>query len=362
MEVHFTILLALVLLNIIPMKVEVRKKIILPFSFIILFVYWAFRYEYGQDYWAYYDYFYNNKQTEKGFGELLFYNVFFPMFKYYYQTIIAQSFYVLFTLYYIVRKYIQPKYFWVFFILFMCVPGFHFSLLSAMRSSMAAATMFWAYILFYIRGKNILLYSLMVLVATLFHTSAIVFLIIPLVDRILVKLNGNTIFVLLTVCLLLAMSIGKYLFLAVTSSGDDSFLGSYSHLSDGFGNSNLFGTIHKGIILIPAYFICDFYNKITDAQLKRIFVLAFLCLAIRLLNMDFNGRFTAYLFFFFVVAFCYSIMNLPKVKRMVMAAPYFLIVFFDLYLFYSSIIIHASDYIEGNFYIYKTIFEAPSLP
>ncbi len=362
MQVHFAILFFLLVINIIPIKERTKQKVILPFCFLVLFFYWALRYEYGQDYWAYYDYFYNNRQSEKGFGEILFYNVFFPMFKYYYQAVIVQSLYVIFTLYYMVRRYMPIKYYWLFFFLFMCVPGFHFSLISAMRSSMAAATMFWGYHWFYLKKKNWILYSIMVIVATLFHTSAIVFLIVPIFDWITKKLKGDIIFISLSIFLILAMSIGGLLFSVVTGTGDDSFLGSYEHLSEGFGNSNLFGTLHKGIILVPAFFICKYYTTITNATQKKIFVLAFLYLAIKLLNMDFNGRFTAYLYFFFIVAFAYTLSNLPKGTRVIMIIPYFLVVFFDLYLFYSDIIIHAGDYLEGNFYIYKTIFDAPSLP
>ena len=177
MEVHFIILLVLLFANLLPIKERLKKKYILSISFMILFVYWALRYEYGQDYWAYYDYFYSGRESEKGFGELLFYKVFFPLFKYYYQAVIVQSAYVLFTLYYMVKRYVPTKCYWLFFLLFLCVPGFHFSLISAMRSSMAAATMFWAYHLFYINKNNIILYEVMVIVATLFHTSSIVFVI-----------------------------------------------------------------------------------------------------------------------------------------------------------------------------------------
>lgn len=362
MEVHFIILLALLLANIIPFSEKIRKKFVLPISFLVLFIYWAIRYEYGQDYWAYYDYFYSNRQSDKGFGEVLFFNVFFPLFKFYYQAVIAQSFYVIFTLYYMVRKYVPTHYYWLFFFLFMCVPGFHFSLISALRSSMAAATMFWAYSLFYINKKNLVLYFVMVIVATLFHTSAIAFLVVPVFDWLLVKMNGKVIFIALVTCLLLAMTIGGKLFSVVTDIGNESFLGSYEHLAYGFGNSNLLGTIHKGIILIPSFFVCVYYNKIKDIHLKRIFILAFLFLAIKLLNLDFNGRFTAYLFFFFVVAFCYTLKNLPKGNKVIMILPYFMVVFFDLYLFYADLIVNAGNYVDGSFYIYKTLFEAPNLP
>ncbi len=362
MEVHFLILLLVLVINFLPIKDRAKKKFCLPLSFFILLLYWAFRYEYGQDYWAYYDYFYSNMQSDKGFGEVLFFNVFFPMFKYYYQAVIAQSLYVLLTIFYMVRTYVPEKYYWLFFILFMCVPGFHFSLISAMRSSMAAATMFWGYSLFYIKKKNLLLYASMVIVATLFHTSAIVFLVVPIVDLFFSRVNGRTIFISFIVFLLLAMSIGGRLFTTITAGGDENFLGSYSHLSDGFGDSNILGTIHKGIILIPTYYLCVYYNKLRDVHLKRIFILAFIFISIRLLNLDFNGRFTAYLFLFFIVAFCYTLMNLQKGERVIMIIPYFMVVLFDLYIFYSGLIVNAGNYLEGNFFKYKTIFEASPLP
>ena len=80
----------------------------------------------------------------------------------------------------------------------------------------------------------------MVIIATLFHTSAIVFLIVPIIDLIARKLKGRIIFISLISCLILAMSIVGLLFSAITTGGsEDSFLGSYEHLSDAFGNSNL---------------------------------------------------------------------------------------------------------------------------
>ena len=98
MQVHLVLLAILVIINLFPDSFIDRKKYILPISFLLILVYWAIRYDYGLDYWNYYNSFYEGTEGKlsRGFGERAYY-VFTGLFSKFYQVIVAQSFSLCFT-------------------------------------------------------------------------------------------------------------------------------------------------------------------------------------------------------------------------------------------------------------------------
>lgn len=69
MIVHFLLILILCGLNLIPVSLSFRKKYILPFSFLCIGLFMGLRYDYGLDYWNYYEAFTNtNNDISNEFG------------------------------------------------------------------------------------------------------------------------------------------------------------------------------------------------------------------------------------------------------------------------------------------------------
>lgn len=362
MTVHLQIIFLIVLFNILPSGSRFKKNVVLPVSFIILFIYWAIRYEYGQDYWNYCHSFYGDMMFNLyGTGDILFYMWFFPLFDYYWQAIVGQSAFIMLTLFVFVRKYIPPKAYWIFFFLFLATGGFHFSLISALRSSMAAGVMYWGFSLCVIDKWRPFLFFLFVIVASLFHTSAVVFLLYPFVRYVIAKMGTKTILISLFVCNLFAMFIGNYFFHKLTSAF--SFFEYYDHYSERIANIGWSDFVLKCVYFLPLYYICRYYNFTNDLKFKNAFYLAITFFFINFLNMDFHGRYTAFLFIFYVMVLCHTYQFVPKKNVVYMLGPYFVVVLFWLGMFYYQVFsLRNSVYIGGNFDVYKTIFDAPSFP
>ena len=362
MIVHLSILVFLLIINLIPNSNNREKKYVLPISFIIIIVYWALRYDYGLDYWNYYDLFYKDvEEYATGFGEKLFFS-FTHLFQKYYQVIIAESVIVGISLFYMVRKYIPPKYYWLFFFSLFAVYSFHFSLISAQRSTMAACIMYWSYEFFYVNKRIWLLFFLCVFLAANFHTSALFFGTIPLFYYGFNFLKGKSILIILFVSALLSTF--------VLNTFIESFVTSYEMLEVYASKAvrieerNFIGLVFNLLLyLLPAYFICSVYDKLKDDKVYRpLFILAFLYLFIYLIGFDFHGRFTVYLFPFFVIALSITCVYYVKEKRWLILSPYILVSIYTLIKYYYSMFTQISTLSAGNPFFYKTIFDAPSLP
>ena len=183
------------------------KKYVLPLMFIVMTVFFAIRYDYGNDYWHYFQRWDSGRTMEgdnRGTGETFFYS-FMGLFDYYYKYIIAQTLAFCLCMFFLVRKYIKPSYYFIFFWLFMTVPSQSYVLMSAQRSAMAACVLWIAFDFFYIQKKRWIPYLLMVLLASQFHTSALVMIVFPLFDLLLSKTNPRIVFTLLPIGLIVGI-------------------------------------------------------------------------------------------------------------------------------------------------------------
>lgn len=363
MKVHLFLMFFLALINvIIPDKSIDRRKVILPFSFIIIAIYWCIRYDYGLDYWSYYDSFYSNV-TEKDTGtfERLFF-MFMNSFKYFYQFVIAESLVVVFSLYHIVRKYLPTNCYWLFFLLLFAVPSLHFNLISAMRSTMAACVLYWAFDLFYISKRNWPLFFLCVIVASMFHTSALSFVFFPIVCLLFTKLKGIQILVILLVTSVMRMFVPAEVYNWVVSL--TSVTQSYDFYAERINVSNINGFIVGLVELVPAFFICRSYDKLKDNVMDRkIILVACYYLLITTIGLNFHGRFSAYLFPFFIVALSIPYNQIGKNERWYMLLPYFAVVAYHMVDYYrTALLLSTSVWSEGNPCFYHTLFESPIFP
>lgn len=360
MVFHLSLSAFLIIINCLKLGNSVRKNVILPLSFIVLFIYWALRYEYGQDYWQYNTIFYREQSLLLyGTGDILFF-LFMKLFNHYYQLIIGQSAFVMITLFFFVRKYIPEKSYWLFLLLFLASPSVHFSLVSALRSSMAACVVYWAFSLCIIDKSRPFYFILLILIASLFHTSSIIFIIYPLINKCFKKFNIELFLGILFVFNIFAMFDGSHFFHEITSS--IPFLEYYDHYSERIRNVGFGDFILRNINFIPLLFLYKYYKKTTDERFRNAYIITLFFFTIFFLNMDFHGRYSAYLFIFFIMALCIAYDKMKKKEKITMLTPYLVQVFYYLGLFYNEVFSNAYLYVDGNFDVYKTIFEASSLP
>lgn len=360
MLVHLFLLTILIVLNLIPDRVVDRKRFILPLSFLLILLYWALRYDYGLDYWDYYSSFYDGTEGKlhRGFGERGYY-AFSGLFNKFYQVIIAQSIIVMASLFHLVRKYIPPQCYWLFFLLFFLTPRFHFVMISALRNSLSACVLFWAFDYCYIEKKRWILFALLVFLASLIHTTAIVFFLFPIYHLFSSRLKGKAVFIGLIVLDILSLFFVNALFQYVISAS--SLTETYDSYLETIGESSIFGVMVKSIVLIPVFYFCTVFDKLkVHTKERKIFLLAFFFLAIELFGFNFGGRFTLYLFIFFIISLTITYQYYKK-ERFFLLIPYLLLVLFTFYNYYIRLSTELF-FNEGNYLFYHTIFEVSPLP
>ena len=172
MTVYFTLYFAIVLIYLVPFKISFNSKLFI--SFLLIFIYGAFRIDYGSDYSGYekfFDDFHSQKlmdidsKYEVGYQLL---NMILPSYR---MVIIVLTALLSISYYSLFKKYIIRKYIILAFsILFICT----FSLigqLTGLRNAIAI-NIFMLSITFII-DRKILYYFLMILLGSLFHTSAL---------------------------------------------------------------------------------------------------------------------------------------------------------------------------------------------
>ena len=375
---HIIVALIAILLCLIPDNANNRRsKYLMPLAFAIVTVFWAIRYNYGLDYVEYQNMFERgDTSTAWRDNKETFFYLFLNSFQYFYQFVIAFTLLVMGCLFIWVRKFCNEKYYAIFFIMFMFMNAMSYSMMSAMRSTMAAVVLWVALYFFYIKKKNWILYSLLVFAASGFHLSVISFLVLPIADLVIPKVKGIFIFYFLIGCFIFSLFGNESLFSIITSSNAmlDGYNSYYSFVES--NNISIFGVMNNALFLFPAYFICKSKDLLIRSN-KGIFVLAILYLVLYSLNLDIQNRFTSYIGIFFIIIitnvagglkftdeYGFEIVTpcLSKREKWIMLAPLLFKVFFDYYKFFLLMSSPMYFGLEGNPLFYQTIFDAPQLP
>lgn len=173
MVVHFSLLFVILILLFLPrINRNIKYSDILKISFLLIWFYSAFRFDYGPDYQSYLALF---KELKKGykpddieFGYILFLN----MFPNYYIMIIFTSTLMCYSFYYIIRKYIPNRYYWIA-ILFMFL-----EMMMLLYNYVAMRTALCVYIFIlafhFLAIKKLLPYMLLIILASTIHISSLV--------------------------------------------------------------------------------------------------------------------------------------------------------------------------------------------
>lgn len=180
--------------EIIDLQVVTRKNNLLLIAFILLFCMSAFRFNIGWDYWAYYDTIRygleSNIISRDEYASILLIN----LSKYTGITnlfFFINSFICIFLIYKTIKTYSTNP--WLSLIFFLCFPLLFLNSLSVIRFFTALSITFYGFK--YILEKKMLKYLFLVVLASLFHKSALIALIFYFVRYI--KLDSFKLFLIL---------------------------------------------------------------------------------------------------------------------------------------------------------------------
>lgn len=356
MAVHLSLMIFIILLNLFPLKNGNRKKKILPISFLLIAIYFAIRYNYGLDFFRYYQGFTSGREDFFE-GEILFYR-FLHLFPYYYQFIIVYAVIVVGTLYYIVRKYVKEEFYAIFFLLFFCMSGMSFNMLSAYRTTIAASILWLGIDFFYLKKKGLPLFIATVVFAYFFHNSAIVFVLLPLLVFIIDKIDWKIAFFVLFIVNILSMRFSTDMFRWISSSND--FISVYTGYTKSVENATFFGVLHKSLWYVPAFLILKNKKQFDTRPLKVIYSLSYIYFFLFFFGLTVQERFTVYLFIFTIIALSMIFKQLQSDERLLLVATLTILCVYGLYLFYRMMAQYLTGkYEEGNYLFYHTIFEQP---
>lgn len=365
MLIQFSICALIILLCWMTKDERNKRNIVLPLSFLVITVFFAIRYDYGLDYWSYYNYYETGRTVEgnngdiRGTGETWFYYFMnmFPKFSYF---IIAHTVIVFLILYWVTRKHLDPKFYPLYFFLILTMSVLSFNWISALRSTMAAAVLWIGIELFYIKKKRWIPFMGMVIIAGFFHTSSLFFLAFPFIDILISKTSSAILFCTLVLGLISTMFFTERLYEIVFSSSKmlaDTYEGHLENESS-LGYS-FWGFLHNSILLFPYYFLVTKKDLFKGVN-AQIYVLSTFIIVMRCFRLDFHGRMSAILFIYTIFALAYIFPYLKKQEKIFCMAPLLVWCFYGIYLFYMSMVnkLH-TIYTEGNYLFYHTIFEQP---
>lgn len=162
-----------------------RNKKYFYLSFLVIFLFLALRYDFGNDYMTYYNYFSHvhdsplndllNFRDYRYFGFMeigfTFLNKLFPSF---YLMIVILALFSCYTYYSIINLYVAPNLKWLSVFLFLFAPGLMLTQSTAIRQSIAIC-IFLLSVRFLI-NRNIWKYILLICIGGLFHRSAFILL------------------------------------------------------------------------------------------------------------------------------------------------------------------------------------------
>lgn len=159
-----------------------RMEFWLKGSFILIFLFLALRYDYGNDYSGYLEGFlkmnridvidYFDKDWHYEPGWILLCRLFKPFG--FFALTAALALFNCFVYYYFIKKYVPSDYYWLAVFLYVFNPDFMLIHSSAMRQSIAISLFLFA--IDYLYKKDVIRYCLCICLASLFHTSALILL------------------------------------------------------------------------------------------------------------------------------------------------------------------------------------------
>lgn len=168
------------------------------FTFVILFLFLALRYDYGNDYMGYYG-IYNKINAGGRYNDILFryLNLIIPNF---YLFIAAISLFYILTIYYLIKINLKIEKYWFAVLLLLINPYLFLIHLSSLRQTLAIC--FFIFAVSFVAKRKLIMYLIFIMIAVGMHASAIVLL--PLYF-ILTESKFNKKWIFVTCAILMAL-------------------------------------------------------------------------------------------------------------------------------------------------------------
>jgi hypothetical protein len=228
-------------------------------SFLIIFLFLSFRYNYGNDYIGYYKGFQEinryvefdifDKQIHFEPGWVVLCILFKPVG--FFGMVGFLSFLYCYLFYDLIKKYVSKKQYWLAVFILVFSSNFLLTHLSTMRQTLAILTFIFS--LNFIFNKNIILYTAFILLASTFHSSALLLLPVYFLQFVIFKLNKfsiGIIFILYIFLFVFGENIKPFLNSLVTSFNEDYLL----YDKEGEINSGI------GLFIISFFFLTLLLN------------------------------------------------------------------------------------------------------
>jgi hypothetical protein len=339
------------------------KKLIkhgLKISFFIIFLFLALRYDYGNDYAGYLDGFYEvNKyswidytSTKELFhyeaGWVFLNRLFEPLGFFAMVAFLAAV--NCYLLYRFIKKYVPTKYYWLAIFLYTFTPNLMLIQLSAMRQTVAILIFLVAFD--YLYQKKIIPYVLLVLLASTFHSSATILLVVYPLSLMNWKIN-NTIAagILLTYISLFFMSetlapiINKLI--AFYFERYEVYQDDKTTLGTGLGL--MYFTFLLGFIVFSAK-----KYKLENALIIKLSVINFMITPLSFIIMMI-ARIGYYFEPFFIVAIIFSAIKCRSISKLGLVLVIIAMTFYGFFNFFYN------EIWKEKFYTYNTIFTSQTI-
>ena len=220
MEYQIPLMLLCMVLCVVVQSRKQRVRLVLPFCFLVLTVFFSIRYYYGLDYTSYLDAFASGTVSARSGDEEvdpIFYT-FMHLFGKFYIFVIVHTLFLFGALFYLTRKYCDDRLYALFFLLLLTQNGLIFNMISAMRNALAAIIL-WIFLdFFYFRKKKWVPYVFGVILASLFHKSALVFVVLPLVDFFFLHVKSHFILLAFIVASIVSLYLANTIFQTITKN------------------------------------------------------------------------------------------------------------------------------------------------
>lgn len=330
----------------------------LKLSFLIIFIFLALRFDFGNDYMTYYkdfitlssfssiDFFDKTLYYEPGW--LLLIRLFKPFG--FFALVMCLSLINCIIFYFFIKRYVQVQYFWLAIFIYVFTPGFMLVHASAMRQSIAINLFIFA--IPYIYKKDFIRYLICIVAGSFFHFSSIVLIPVFFLVFLNWKINnfwGSIIFLVFISLFIFGDSISPILYEIIGNFFQEyeGYIGTAAELGTGVGVLFL-----SGLLL----FII-FYSRYQPKEINILFniaIIGFMFIPIGLL-VAMVSRVSMY--FTPVTIVVYPILITKIKKRIQKFVLTFFLIAFTLYSFYSFYNSEIFGKAYGN---YKTIFSLPN--
>lgn len=155
---------------------DLNKKIpFRKFSFFVLFIFLALRYDYGNDYMAYYDIHtaINSGLSAWGESDILFKILNLLISNFYIFIAIISLFYII-TIYFLIKDNLKINQYWFAVLILLINPYLFIIHTSALRQTIAIC--FFIFAVNFVFKRKLIMYIIFILIATGFHASAVILL------------------------------------------------------------------------------------------------------------------------------------------------------------------------------------------